>query len=57
MINAVNEQFSRFVNFAQERVDAGKATAIATKGDVQKGGGTTLEERSISVSRKIDWVS
>ena len=23
MINAVNEQFSRFVNFAQERFDAG----------------------------------
>ena len=24
MINAVTEQFSRFVNFAQERFDAGK---------------------------------
>ena len=27
MINAVNEQFSRFVNFAQERFDAGKTKA------------------------------
>ena len=34
MINAVNEQFSRFVNFAQERFDAGKTKAIATKGDI-----------------------
>ena len=56
MINAVNEQFSRFVNFAQERFDAGKTKAIATKGDIQAGGGTPLEERSIKVSDKSDWV-
>ena len=56
MINAVNEQFSRFVNFAQERFDAGKTKAIATKGDIAAGGGTPLEERSIKVSDKSDWV-
>ena len=56
MINAVNEQFSRFVSFAQDRVDAGKETAIAKKGDVQAGGGTTLEERGIKVTDKSDWV-
>jgi len=57
MINAVNEQFSRFVAFAQERFDAGKKRAIATKGDVMAAGGTTLEERKIQVTDKIDWVS
>ena len=57
MINAVNEQFSRFVSFAQERVQAGKEKAIATKGDVMAHGGTTLEERKITVTDKIDWVS
>ena len=57
MINAVNEQFSRFVAFAQERVDAGKKRAIATKGDVMALGGTTLEERKIKVTDKLDWVS
>ena len=56
MINAVNEQFSRFVSFAQERFDAGKETAIATKGDVQANGGTPLEERGITVTDKSDWV-
>ena len=56
MINAVNEQFSRFVNFAQERFDAGKKTAIATKGDIAVGGGTPLEERNINVAPKGDWV-
>ena len=56
MINAVNEQFSRFVNFAQERFDAGKTKAIATKGDIAAGGGTPLEERNINVAPKGDWV-
>ena len=42
MINAVNEQFSRFVAFAQERFDAGKTKAIASKGDIMAAGGTTL---------------
>ena len=31
MINAVTEQFSRFVNFAQDRFDAGKTKAIEKK--------------------------
>ena len=57
MIDAVNTQFSRFVSFAQERVGAGKEKAIATKGDVMAHGGTTLEERKITVTDKIDWVS
>ena len=48
MLIAVNEQFSRFVNFAQERFDAGKTKAIATKvhhrrlpagGDLKRGFG------------------
>ena len=38
MINAVNEQFSRFVAFAQERVLAGKEKAIASKVDLENGG-------------------
>ena len=45
MINAVNEQFSKFVSFAEERMAAGKKTAIASKGDIAVAGGTTLEER------------
>ena len=57
MINAVNEQFSRFVAFAQERFDAGKTKAIASKGDIMAAGGTTLEERKIKVTDKFDWVS
>ena len=57
MINAVNEQFSRFVSFARERVQAGKEKAIASKGDVMAAAGTTLEERKIAVSGKLDWVS
>ena len=57
MINAVNEQFSRFVAFAQERFNAGKERAIASKGDVMAAGGTTLEERKIKVTDKFDWVS
>ena len=36
---------------------AGKGKAIATKGEVMAGGGTTLEERSVTVTDKIDWVS
>lgn len=57
MINAVNAQFSRFVAFAQERFDAGKTKAIASKGDIMAAGGTTLEERKIKVTDKFDWVS
>lgn len=57
MISAVNEQFSRFVAFAQERVQAGKEKAIASTGDVMAAGGTTLEERKIKVTDKLDWVS
>ena len=33
MINAVSYQFNKFVEFAEERVEAGKDSAIATKGD------------------------
>ena len=56
MIGAVNAQFSRFVEFAEERVKAGKDTAIARTGEVRVGGGTPLEERAISASDKIDFV-
>ena len=56
MINAVNEQFSRFVSFAEEKVALGKTKAIATKGDIAAGGGTPLEERNINVAPKGDWV-
>ena len=56
MINAVNAQFSRFVEFAEERVKAGKDTAIARTGEVRVGGGTPLEERAISATDKIDFV-
>ena len=52
MINAVNAQFSRFVEFAEERVRAGKDTAIARTGEVRVGGGTPLEERAISATDK-----
>ena len=57
MINAVNEQFSKFVSFAEGRMAAGKDKAIASKGDIEKGGGTTLEERNIKTSSRFDWVS
>ena len=57
MINAVNEQFSRFVSFAEGRMAAGKDKAIASKGDIGKGGGHALEERKIKVSHRFDWVS
>ena len=56
MINAVNEQFSRFVSFAQAEMAAGRETSIATKGAIAAGDGTTLEERSISTKKNGDWV-
>ena len=56
MIDAVNEQFSRFVTFAQDKINAGERKAIASKGAVAENGGTTLEERSISVTDKDDCV-
>ncbi|MBR2838845.1 MAG: hypothetical protein IKE55_08685 [Kiritimatiellae bacterium] len=56
MISAVSEQFSKFVQFAEDQSARGKEKAIATKGDVAVGGGTTLEERSIVRTDKIDWV-
>ena len=34
MISAVNEQFSKFVQFAEEQSAKGKDKSIATKGDV-----------------------
>ena len=49
MINAVTEQFSKFVSFAEEQSARGKDKAIATKGDVAINGGTTLEERKIAI--------
>ena len=33
MITAVSYQFERFLDFAEERVKAGKESAIARKGD------------------------
>ena len=35
MINAVSCQFERFVEFAEERVKAGKESAIARTGEVR----------------------
>jgi hypothetical protein len=55
MVSAVNEQFNRFVSFALERVQAGKDTAIATKGEVEAGEGA-LEERGIRATDKTDFV-
>ena len=52
MINAVSYQFNKFVEFAEERVKAGKDTAIARTGEVRVGGGTPLEERAISASER-----
>ena len=57
MINAVSQQFSKFVSFAEERIQAGKDKAIATKGDILAKGGTTLEERKIVATSKFDWVT
>lgn len=54
MINAVSYQFSKFVEFAQERVDAGKGSAIARTGEVRIGKGTPLEERAIYSTDKTD---
>ena len=56
MISAVNEQFSKFVQFAEEQSARGKDKAIATKGDVAVNGGTTLEERNIAITNRTDWV-
>lgn len=56
MINAVNAQFSRFVEFAAERVKAGKESAIARTGEVCAGEGAALAERVISATDKTDFV-
>ena len=56
MIDAVSNQFSKFVAFAQERMAAGERKAIATKGDVAVGGGTPLEERTITLTDNGDKV-
>ena len=56
MINAVSYQFERFVEFAEERVKAGKESAIARTGEVRVGGGTPLEERAIYSTDKTDFV-
>ena len=56
MINAVSYQFERFVEFAEERVKAGKESAIARTGEVRIGKGTPLEERAIYASDKVDFV-
>ena len=56
MINAVSYQFERFVEFAEERVKAGKESAIARTGEVRIGAGTPLEERAIYASDKVDFV-
>ena len=56
MINAVSYQFNKFVEFAEERVKAGKESAIARTGEVRVGGGTPLEERAIYSTDKTDFV-
>ena len=56
MINAVSYQFNKFVEFAEERVKAGKESAIARTGEVRIGAGTPLEERAIYASDKVDFV-
>ena len=56
MINAVSYQFSKFVEFAEERVKAGKESAIARTGEVRIGAGTPLEERAIYSTDKTDFV-
>lgn len=43
MINAVSDQFNRFVNFAEAQMAKGKDKAIAAKSDVAVRAGTTLE--------------
>ena len=56
MINAVNYQFNRFLEFAEERVKAGKESAIARTGEVRVGEGTAFEERAIYSTDKTDFV-
>ena len=56
MIDAVNNQFNRFVQFAQDHFSNGERTAIATKGDVAAAGGTPLEERKIKATNNGDHV-
>ena len=56
MINAVSYQFNKFVEFAKERVEAGKGSAIARTGEVRIGAGTPLEERAIYSTDKTDFV-
>ena len=56
MINAVSYQFNKFVEFAEERVKAGKESAIARTGEVRIGKGTPLEERAIYSTDKTDFV-
>ena len=57
MTGAISEQFSKFVQFAEDQSAKGKNRAIATKSDIAANGGNTLEERNIAVTSKIDWVS
>ena len=57
MISAVSYQFNKFVEFAEERVKAGKDSAIARTGEVRIGKGTPLEERAIYSTDKTDFVS
>ena len=56
MISAVNYQFERFMEFAEERVKAGKDTAIARTGEVRVEGPPGLEERAIYATDKTDFV-
>ena len=56
MIDAVNNQFNRFVQFAQDHFDNGERTAIATKGDVTAAAGTPLEERNIKSTNNGDHI-
>jgi len=56
MFSVVSCQFEKFVRFAEERVKAGKDTAIARTGEVTIGKGTPLEERNIYSSDKVDFV-
>ena len=56
MINAVSYQFNKFVEFAKERVEAGKESAIARTGEVRIGAGTPPEARAIYSTDKTDFV-
>ena len=55
MLNAVSNQFNKFVEFAQAQFAVDKRTAIATRGAVEVGAGTPLEERNIAKSSG-DWI-